>query len=63
MASKQKMKCLMKQTAGPGYDMIDMDIPTPQNGELLVKMKKSSICGSDIALYNWNESKFILKNL
>lgn len=49
------MKCLMKQKPAASYDLIDMEIPTPKEGELLVKIVKSSICGSDIALYNWNE--------
>ena len=49
------MKCLLKSEDEVGYNYIDMEIPTPGEGELLVKILKVSLCGSDIILYDWNE--------
>lgn len=53
-----KMDCLVKQKEAIGYDLLQQDIPVPKEGELLVKCIKSSICGSDINLYLWNDRKF-----
>ncbi|XP_066922855.1 L-threonine 3-dehydrogenase-like isoform X1 [Clytia hemisphaerica] len=50
-----KMKCLMKEKEEPGYTLKEIDVPIPQEGELLVKCLKSSICGSDINLFVWND--------
>ena len=54
---KKKMKCLLKDKEEAGYHLKEMDVPVPQGGELLVKCIKSSICGSDINLFIWNDSK------
>jgi D-arabinose 1-dehydrogenase-like Zn-dependent alcohol dehydrogenase len=50
-----KMKVLIKETERAGYEYKEMPIPEPCEGELLVKVLVSSICGSDISLYKWNE--------
>ena len=50
------MKALMKKKEGVSYDYVDYPIPVPGDGELLVKVTKVSICGSDLNLYSWNES-------
>ena len=55
--STKKMRCLVKRKEESGYDFVEQDIPVPQEGELLVKCIKSSICGSDINLFVWNDSK------
>ncbi|XP_031574222.1 uncharacterized protein LOC116308013 [Actinia tenebrosa] len=50
-----KTKVLIKETEREGYEYKEMPIPEPGKGELLVKVLLASICGSDIALYKWNE--------
>lgn len=57
----KKTKCLMKKVEGESYELTEVDTPVPKEGELLVKVVKASICGSDIALYKWNKSRFPLK--
>lgn len=49
------MKALMKSKPGVSYSYEDVPVPSPQEGELLVKVGKVALCGSDIALYQWNE--------
>ena len=49
------MKALVKLTEEKSYKYIDYPISEPGNGELLVKVIKTSICGSDLNLYSWNE--------
>lgn len=51
------MKALVKQREGVSYDYIDYPIPRPGEGELLVKVSKVSICGSDLSLHSWNEGR------
>jgi len=32
-----------------------VDIPEPQLGEVLIKIEKTAICGTDLHIYNWDE--------
>ncbi|PHZ84473.1 L-threonine 3-dehydrogenase [Paremcibacter congregatus] len=49
------MKALIKAQPQEGIWM--EDIPTPEVGhnDVLVKVKKSAICGTDIHIYNWDD--------
>lgn len=49
------MKALVKESPGISYQLKDVPFPTPGEGELLVKVKKVALCGTDIAKYKWNE--------
>lgn len=49
------MKALVKEAPGVAYRYKDVPVPRPQGDELLVKVDKVALCGSDIALYQWNE--------
>ena len=55
----ETMKALVKQSEGQSYDYVDVPTPKPKNGELLVRVNKVAICGSDIALYQWNAGLLI----
>ncbi|WP_299002572.1 L-threonine 3-dehydrogenase [uncultured Shewanella sp.] len=49
------MKALSKLKAEPGIWMIDA--PKPQLGpnDLLIKIRKTAICGTDVHIYKWDE--------
>ena len=49
------MKALLKRKPGVSYTYEDVPVPSPQRDELLVKVGKVALCGSDIALYQWGE--------
>eukprot|EP00731_Ephydatia_muelleri_P015719 Em0009g143a len=49
------MKALVKEHPGASYVYKDVPVPTPEGDELLVKVGKVALCGSDIALYQWGE--------
>lgn len=49
------MKSLAKIKAEPGIWMIDSPKPEPGHNDLLIKIKKTAICGTDIHIYNWDE--------
>ena len=48
------MKALVKSKSEPGIWLEDM--PEPQMGinDVLIKIKKTAICGTDIHIYNWD---------
>jgi threonine 3-dehydrogenase len=52
--SRHLMKALVKATAGPGLEM--MDVPMPEVGpmDVLIKIKKTSICGTDVHIWKWD---------
>ena len=48
------MKAIVKTKPGVGAEMQTVPIPKPGFGEILVKVKTASICGSDMHIYHWN---------
>ncbi|MGD9360963.1 MAG: alcohol dehydrogenase catalytic domain-containing protein, partial [Desulfobacterales bacterium] len=49
-----KMKALVKAKPEPGIWL--QDVATPEIGinDVLVKIHKASICGTDVHIYNWD---------
>ena len=54
------MKALVKESEGVSYVYKEVPVPVPQGDELLVKVKKVALCGSDIMLYQWGEGWLLL---
>jgi threonine 3-dehydrogenase len=50
----EKMKAVIKGKMAPGAEMAMVDIPQVGPGEVLVKVKATSICGTDLHIYNWD---------
>lgn len=49
------MKAIAKLQAAPGLTLIDAPIPQPEPGEVLIKIHKTAICGTDLHIYNWDD--------
>ncbi len=49
------MKTAFKPNREKGIKIVDMPVPNISENEVLVKVKKAAICGTDIHLYNWNQ--------
>ncbi|MGH8292768.1 MAG: L-threonine 3-dehydrogenase [Gammaproteobacteria bacterium] len=49
------MKALVKAKAEQGIWLQDMPKPKIGHNDLLIKIKKTAICGTDIHIYNWDE--------
>jgi len=49
------MKALVKATAGPG--LVLQDVPEPEVGpmDVLIRIKKTSICGTDVHIWKWDK--------
>ncbi len=51
----KKMKALVKAKAEPGLWLEEVPIPEPGYDEVLIKIKRTAICGTDVHIYNWDE--------
>jgi len=49
------MKSLSKLKAEPGIWLTRTERPKVGHNDLLIKIKKTAICGTDIHIYNWDE--------
>ena len=48
------MDALVKTEAGKGLTLMQIPVPTPGMGEVLIKIRKTAICGTDVHIYNWD---------
>jgi len=48
------MKAAYKANRKKGIKIVDVSVPNISKNEVLVKVKKAAICGTDIHLYDWN---------
>ena len=48
------MDALVKPKAGVGLELRKVPVPKPGPGEVLIKVSKTAICGSDVHIYNWD---------
>jgi threonine 3-dehydrogenase len=46
------MKALVKQTAAPGLSLVEVPKPTIKPNEVLIRIKKTVICGMDRYIYD-----------
>lgn len=49
------MKALVKRKAERGIWMEDVPIPEVRPNDVLIKVRKSAICGTDLHIYKWDE--------
>jgi threonine 3-dehydrogenase len=49
------MKALVKSHAKEGIWLEDVPMPEVGSNDVLIKVQKSAICGTDVHIYNWDE--------
>lgn len=49
------MRAIVKETAAPGLTLKEVPVPTIGPNDVLLKIEATSICGTDVHIYNWNE--------
>ena len=49
------MYAVVKDKAGPGLVIKEVDEPRPGRNDVLVKIVRAAICGTDIHIWKWNE--------
>src|SRR5919197_2567983 len=48
------MRALRKTVAAPGAELVDVPVPEPKAGEVLIQVEAASICGTDVHIFQWN---------
>jgi threonine 3-dehydrogenase len=60
----EMMKAVRKTQPGPGAQLTQVPIPTIKPDEVLVRVRATTICGTDVHIYQWNEwSQSRIRNL
>jgi threonine 3-dehydrogenase len=49
------MRAICKPTAGPGLTMIEAPVPKPGVNDVLIKIRRTSICGTDVHINKWDQ--------
>ncbi|HBM17403.1 MAG TPA: L-threonine 3-dehydrogenase [Lentisphaeria bacterium] len=50
----KKMKALVKSKPEPGLWLEEVPVPEIGNNDVMIKISKTAICGTDIHIYNWD---------
>ena len=50
----ETMKALVKAKKEPGLWLEEVPVPEIGNNDVLVKIKKTAICGTDVHIWNWD---------
>lgn len=50
-----EMFALVKTRPEKGLELTRIPIPRPGHGEVLIRIRKTAICGTDLHIYNWDE--------
>ncbi|MEW5978744.1 MAG: L-threonine 3-dehydrogenase [Acidobacteriota bacterium] len=49
------MRALVKETAKPGLTLKEVPVPSPGFGEVLIRVERAGICGTDLHIYEWDK--------
>lgn len=48
------LKALVKTSQAKGLEFIEVEKPVPKKGEVLIKVKATALCGTDMHIIDWN---------
>ena len=48
------MKAIVKSEPAPGLEVRDVDMPEPGGDEVLVRVRRAGICGTDLHIHHWD---------
>jgi threonine 3-dehydrogenase len=54
MASEKRMKALVKREARPGLWLDEVPVPSIGINDVLIRVDRTGICGTDLHIYNWD---------
>ena len=49
------MRALCKTAPGPGFEACEVPIPTVGPADVLIRVEKAGVCGSDLHIYSWDK--------
>jgi threonine 3-dehydrogenase len=50
-----RVKALVKEKAGPGLKLTNVPEPTIRDDEVLIRVKRAGVCGTDVHIYEWDD--------
>ena len=53
-SSEAHVRALVKETAGPGFTLRDVSRPAIRDDEVLIKVRRAGVCGTDVHIYDWD---------
>ena len=54
MTLPRTMRAIGKLKPGPGLELTEVPVPEPGINDVLIKIRKTSICGTDVHIFNWD---------
>jgi threonine 3-dehydrogenase len=49
------VKALVKENAGPGFKLKNVPEPRIRDDEVLIRVRRAGVCGTDVHIYEWDE--------
>jgi threonine 3-dehydrogenase len=49
------VKALVKETAAPGLKLKDVPEPSIRDDEVLIRVRRAGVCGTDVHIYEWDD--------
>jgi threonine 3-dehydrogenase len=49
------MRALVKHAAGPGFELRRVPVPEIGPRDVLIRVRKAAVCGTDVHIYEWDE--------
>jgi len=49
------VRALVKRTAGPGLALADVPEPEIRDDEVLIRVRRAGVCGTDLHIYTWDD--------
>jgi threonine 3-dehydrogenase len=49
------VKALVKDAAAPGFTLKEVPEPTIRDDEVLIRVRRAGVCGTDVHIYQWDE--------
>jgi threonine 3-dehydrogenase len=49
------LRALVKQTAAPGFTLTDVPEPSIRDDEVLIRVRRAGVCGTDVHIYEWDD--------
>jgi len=48
------VRALVKTHAGPGFELHDVATPTIRDDEVLIRVRRAGVCGTDVHIHEWD---------
>jgi threonine 3-dehydrogenase len=53
--SVRRVKALVKESAASGFALKDVPDPSIRDDEVLIRVRRAGVCGTDVHIYDWDE--------